>query len=118
MWINRFVYDSERMEYVKNREEARVLAVQNASHLATIDWMKTQINQLQHERAQLMFMATGARVQVPEIAKATPLGENPLLHMPTDFQDVGDEIAEQLGIYHAPDGTLTDTKPAPIEKDS
>lgn len=76
---------------------------------AQADWMKLRINQLEQERAQLTYQATGAKLNVPEIIRQ-PYGENPLLEMPMTFEDVGDIEASKLGIYHAQDGTLTTQK--------
>jgi hypothetical protein len=108
MWISRSEYQlllNDRLAAIAAIAETRAIASQNAVHVSTLDWMRVRINQLEKDRAALLFQATGARMSVPEIMPTEPDG-NPLLRLPTTFEDIGDDLASAVGIYHNPDGTL------------
>jgi hypothetical protein len=113
MWISRTEFFE--LLHAKSQAEgvAQALEKQVAVHQTSLDWMKVRVNQLESERAQLLFAATGAKLNVPEIIRRPVDDTNPLLELPAIFEDVGDEVADRLHIFHAADGTLTDRKPAP-----
>ncbi len=110
MWIKQAYFVQMVAERAEAVGKSHALELQNAAHQSTIDWMRAQLNQVQRERAQLLSAATGTRFTAPEIMRETP--EDRLQQLPTTFEDVGDEMAELLKLYHLPDGTLTDIKPA------
>jgi hypothetical protein len=96
MWLDRKAYEDQRAEGIKNHEEARVLAEQNRALQVTMDWFRVRINQLEIERAQLLFNYTGVKVSAPAITPA-PAPDDPARAVP-HFGDVGDEKAAALGI--------------------
>lgn len=111
MWISK----QDFLDLIKDKAmadgRAHELDKQVSVLQTSIDWMKIRVNQLEQERVALTYHATGAKLSAPEIVR-TDFGENPMLQLPTDFEDVGDELAGKLGLYHNSDGTLTTTKPA------
>ena len=78
----------------------------------TMDWMRTRLTQLEHERAMLIQNYMGITIKVPTVEKQhTPSPHvNPLFAAP-NFEDVGEDEAARMGISHNPDGTLRYTPP-------
>ena len=97
MWINRQTYEHLVFDGVKRNEEARVLDAQNRVLQVNLDWLRVRVNQLEHERAQLLFNYTGVKVAVPEIQRAPETPVHPLNELPS-FADVGEAEAARLGI--------------------
>lgn len=97
MWITRAAFDSLNAERIKSAEEARVLAHQNSNLAITLDWMRHRVQQLEQERAHLLFQYMGIKVQVPIIAPQEP-SQDDVLGGTNIFQDVGDEVAKRLKI--------------------
>ena len=97
MWINRQTYEHLVFDGVKRNEEARVLDAQNRVLQVNLDWLRVRVNQLEHERAQLLFNYTGVKVAVPEIQRAPETLVHPLNKLPS-FADVGEAEAVRLGI--------------------
>jgi hypothetical protein len=104
MIISRTTYDHMREDTIKAQVEARVLSEQNRALQTTIDWLRVRVNQVEKERAQLLFNYTGVKIETPSIEAAPPSG-HPLNQVP-HFNDVGDKEAARLGITWNPDGTL------------
>lgn len=106
MFISRKHYDDLRLEWAKNHEEARVLAQQNTALQVSLDWMRVRVNQVETERAQLLFLYTGVKVPVPTIAPAPQENPHAMLGAAVHFDDVGDEEASKLGLSWNSDGTV------------
>lgn len=113
MWIDRQTVDDLRVSNAAAQVECRVLAEQNKVLQTILDWVRMRVNQLEKERAVLLFNTTKLSFPVPEMAKidipvathATPQ-DNADATAPS-FDDPGDEIAAKMGISHRPDGTLS-----------
>lgn len=105
MWLDRKVYDDLRLDAAKNNTECRVLSEQNRALQVTQDWLRVRVNQLEMERAQMLFQYLGVKISTPsiEVKPAEPV--NPLAALP-HFDDLGDEESLRLGISHNADGTL------------
>ena len=97
MWITRVAFDTLNAERIKKSEEARVLAHQNSNLTITLDWMRHRVQQLEQERAHLLFQYMGIKVQVPTIVAPEP-SQDDVLGGANLFQDVGDEVAKRLHI--------------------
>lgn len=86
------------------------LAAQHRADQVSIDWLRHRVNQLEKERAILLREVTHLAIPTPEIATdhrntmtaALPDG----FSMPS-FEDVGDQMAERMGIKHDPEGHTT-----------
>lgn len=105
MFISRKVYDSDRMDLVKAREEARVLSNQNQALQAMMDWFRFRLTQVEKERAILVEHYLGIKIPVPEVAQeaAAALRDHPVVSEIMKaggniFADVGDHEAKRLGV--------------------
>ena len=103
MFLSRQVYDDLRDSLVKSQIESAALSQVNAQLNAHIEWMRVRLTQLEFERAQLLKKYMGVDVPVPSFEQPDP---SPDLNQTVDFSDIGDKMAEQLGIGWNPDGTL------------
>lgn len=74
----------------------------------TLDWLTMRVTQLEKERAQLLFMYTGVKVETPVIGTAptSPIPQNAPLDALPNFDDMGDEAAKKLGIDWDADGRV------------
>lgn len=104
MWVDRKMYDSLRMDYVKANEEARVLNNNYTALMTTLDWLRVRVTQLEMERAQLVYNYMGIKLPTPVIAR-TDERPDPNISLP-NFEDVGDKEAARLGLGWNADGTL------------
>ena len=105
MWIPSKVFDlfrisKESVEDLREdlaavRAERDLLRVQLATSQNHFDWLRTRINVLEAERAQLIEKAYGIKVPVPEIVR-TPT--SPMELNSDIFTDMGDENAKALGL--------------------
>ena len=113
MWINRHTYD-QLFALCHNLEKSiaasegirQTYSEQNKVLQVNLDWLRVRVNQLEHERAQLLFNFTGVKVAVPEVVQqkvseihGTPLNE-------ALFADMGDDEAAKQGVDWAEDGSL------------
>lgn len=99
-WITSVKLDEApklREENAALRAERDILKHQLSTSQFQLDWMRGQINTLQLERSALMSKAYDIRVPAPELVKYSALPQGP---KPEDFSfdDVGDEIARQMGL--------------------
>ena len=109
MFITRKFYEA----LVAAQTEARILSEQNKVLQANLDNARVRLNQIERERAGLLYAATGAKVAVPEFVQ-TPTEASSLQHMLEALpalEDIGDEAAERMGIGWNADGTLKFTNP-------
>jgi len=97
MWISRDMF--EKLIASRNLETGRAntLTEQNKVLQVNLDWLRTRVNQLEHERAQLLFNYTGVKVAVPEIQRTVETPVHPLTELPS-FADIGDAEAKRQGI--------------------
>lgn len=128
MWITREQREFERNQLQRAQDESHVLNLRlhdveaqnkqleiRVSHLvSTLDWFKHRLTQVEMERAQLIYAATGGRDPMPsQVKMAVPnfVGEplvsdvlnaqnNPFGTMGDDSLDPADQIPEQ--VQHMP----------------
>ena len=117
MWIRWQNFEALLTLEVTARAEARVLGEQNKVLQTHLDWLRIRVNQLEKERASLLFKITNISFAVPEMVQqdTTAPANNGIPHsfdqdQAPSFEDPGDEIAAHLGIEHTPDGRLKFTK--------
>jgi hypothetical protein len=70
------------------------------------DWLRIRVEQVERERAKLIELHFGVKVEVPHIRAAVEATPEQILNDLPTFADVGDAVAEKLGISWNPDGTL------------
>ena len=103
MFLSRKAYDDLRNEWLKAHAECTALSGVNAQLNAHIEWMRVRLTQLEYERAQLLRKYMGLDVPTPTFDAPD---EHPDPNQTMDFSDVGDAMADKLGIGWNPDGTL------------
>ena len=116
MWINR----KTREAMLAQTAEAAVAIAQSMARESTykeqnkvlqvnLDWLRTRVNQLEHERAQLIFNYMGIKIAVPEIQTVKQDDVHPLNAIP-HFNDVGDAEAARMGIGWDEEGRVAYSK--------
>lgn len=98
MWIDRKTYDDTRITNAKLQEETKQLTQRNAALETTVEWMRVRISQLELERQQMIYQYMGVKVSVPTIERQAPSQVAEVLNAMPDYNDVGDKMAEALGI--------------------
>jgi hypothetical protein len=123
MWVNKILFEtilvdnkaasvslSERWGELRASEAQRaMLREQKAKDDMTIDWMRHRVNALEKQNAILLQKAAGVIMPVPEIVPTRPgsMSVPDFNYMPS-FEDVGDEVAKQLGIRLDEEGKIAD----------
>lgn len=108
MWISRKFYE----DLAVARTEASTLKAQNAVLQANLDWARFRISQVEKERAQLLYVASGAKIAVPEFVQdpAASASGNFLNDLPS-MEDMGDELATRFGLSWDKDGKVVYGEP-------
>ena len=102
--ITREAISSLREELAAVRAERDTLKLQAAVDRTHTDWMRTKLNQLELERAALIERAYNIKLPaVPELIR-TPHAMPDPNSFTMNFDDVGDELARQLGLPVYGDG--------------
>ena len=104
MWINRRSYE-RLVQVIHNLEKSiassegirQTYAEQNKVLQVTLDWLRVRVNQLEHERAQLLLNYTGVKIIVPEIQKS-PEPKERSSNEAFSFSGLNDEEAARQGI--------------------
>ena len=110
MWINRKTFDNLLHERSQFQGVAQTLENQNRVLQANFDWLRTRVNQLETERAQLLWNYIGVKVPVPEIQRVQDQDPvHPLNELPS-FADVGDKEAARLGVGWDEEGRVVYSK--------
>ena len=116
MWINRHTYEQliadlhhVQSERTAAKESKYLFQEQNKVLQVNLDWLRTRVNQLEHERAQLIFNYMGVKIVVPEIQTVKQDDVHPLNAIP-HFNDVGDQEAARLGIGWDTEGRVAYSK--------
>lgn len=95
-----------REELAATRSELVLTKAQLQHSQTSFDWLKSRVNALEIERAQLMQKAYGISVPVPEVVRTTvPMPASNMLDLNSAlFEDIGDDAARELGqpIYGLP----------------
>lgn len=97
MWISRLVYDDLRDSALKANTVAAELRTQNLQLKSTMDWMTLRLNQLEHERAQLIHNYMGVKISVPTI-EPEPVKLSDVLGETVSFEDMGDTEAAKNNV--------------------
>ncbi len=105
MWITRLAFDSLNTERIKATEEARVLSHQNEKLSVTLAWALQRVEQIERERARLLWQYMGVKVEVPVAVKPEPT-EDDVVGGATLFNDIGNDKAKALGIEWDDNGEL------------
>jgi hypothetical protein len=116
MWINRQTFD-RLLKVANDLEKAltssegirQTYVEQNRVLQVNLDWLRTRVNQLEHERAQLLWNYVGVKIAVPEIQRAERVMDtvtHPLTELPS-FEDMGDEEAKRQGVSWNEEGRVT-----------
>lgn len=82
-----------REELAALRTERDTLRTQLISTQANFEWVRSRINVLEVERAQLLEKAYNIKTPVPEIARTAA----PEMIEAFSFNDMGDDMARKLG---------------------
>ena len=77
MFISKKAYQDLRDENIKLQAECRVLDQQNKVLQVNLDHFRIRANQIEKERAQLIFHALGVKIPIPEIFRADPTSNGP-----------------------------------------
>jgi len=93
--ISKQAVDSQREELAALRAERDMLRLQLASSQNHFDWLRIRVNTLEVERAQLIEKAYGMKIPVPEIVRPA---KSPLELNSDMFNDMGDDLAKQVGL--------------------
>jgi len=77
------------------RAERDTMKIQLATNEVHCDWLRTKVNQLEMERAQLIRQVYKLELPVPELVKTPNRDDRFRL---TNFEDIGDVRAKELGL--------------------
>lgn len=105
MFVPKSVFNDLNVRAISAEAKRSQLEVHVASLTSHIEWLQVRLTQLEFERAQLLQRYMGVTVPVPTFEKAPVLDASDLSNTP-DFNDIGDEEAQRLGIGWNADGTL------------
>lgn len=105
MFLSRAVFDAINAERIQAVERAKVLAEQMAAMRTQMEWFCHRVQQLEQERARLLWQYMGVKVETPQFVKPDP-PQDDVLGGANVFQDIGDEAATQAGIGWHDDGTV------------
>lgn len=105
MWISREAYERLHRDAIE--------------HKTLAEWLRVRVNQLERERALLLQRALALPMEAPELLREEParpiapptthdlVRANGLPHLAgIDFDDLGDELAQSLGIDHDSEGRI------------
>lgn len=106
MWVDRNTFYGVQGELTLRQHESATLREQNKILETNLNWMRVRVNQLEKERAQLLYHITEIKIPVPEIKIPEMPRSGDVFNALPSFEDMGDEEAKAEGIRHAPDGTL------------
>jgi len=107
MWLPRSVHEETSEARLRAEAVRDALIKHNIQLTAHMEWMRIRMTQLELERAALLKRYLGVDVPVPTFEQtAPPVDPNETI----DFHDIGDAMADKLGISWGPDGTLTYAK--------
>lgn len=79
-----------------------------------LDWFRVRLTQVEAERAKLLYLHTGVKMETPSFERSTPEDDQQRSALPdmiagfAGFQDVGDEEARKLGIEWDDEGKIKD----------
>ena len=95
--ISKQTVDELRIDLAVARSERDILRTQLTAANTNIDWLRTKVNALEMERHGLIERAYQIKLpSVPELVR-TPIEFDPTVFHQNHFDDVGNELARQLG---------------------
>lgn len=107
MWVSQKTLRELHKQLWETLAVNKALEARIAAQTVTQTWLASRVNQVEHERAQLLFNYTGVQMNVPKLtAPSTQPPVEDTLAQAVTFADVGDEIAQKMGISWADDGSL------------
>lgn len=131
MWLRRQDYDRLTNELADARGARDVLRRELAIRQQNVDWLTSHVNRLELERAELLKRVLNITLPVPVIAREPeshpelahalglgqpiperprPEGEDPGVAAAamglSSFEDMGDTLAERLGVGHDSAGNV------------
>ena len=109
MFVSRVFY----AELVEARTEVRVLSETNKVLQAHLDNARLRLNQLEKERAQMLYALSGTKIETPEFSRQNGAYAGSMTSL-TDLpgiEDIGDELAAHLGIGWDKDGRVSYADP-------
>ena len=104
MFLSRHAFDELRGDYIKANAAREALTLQVANLNAHISWLQIRLTEMSLERAAMMKRYLN--IEVPTATFEQQNQDLPQIESTMDFRDVGDRMAEQLGIGWNDDGTL------------
>lgn len=104
MWLDRGVYEDLVVREARSRAAATALERQMGAIITMNDWLRIRTEQLERERAQLLLLYTGVKVDIPQVRHDSSI-EDVAAGIP-NFEGLNDDEAGKLGIAWNPDGTV------------
>jgi predicted nuclease with TOPRIM domain len=95
--ISKEAVDDVRQELAVVRAERDALKVQVATTQSNFDWLRAKVNQLEFENKALIQKAYDIQLPVPELVRRNPSTDF-LSNIDHGFNDIGEELARQLGL--------------------
>jgi hypothetical protein len=96
--VSKDAFDTLKIDHAAARAEADALKTENMRLSIQCDWLRLRLNQLEFERTALLEKAYQIRVPAVEIARQPKLDPSFDPRNFTGFEDVGDDIAKELGL--------------------
>lgn len=112
MWISQTAYLETQKLLMQAIAERDAIRQQQAALTTTNDWLMHRVTQLERERAKMIEVNYGVKVDVPVIEKeagrVAGIGQfsDQVLMQSISFDDMGDEAAAAAGIGWTDSGTL------------
>jgi len=113
VFISKKAYQDLRDENIKLQAECRVLDQQNKVLQVNLDHFRIRANQIEKERAQLIFHALGVKIPTPEIHRVEPVFDSGSTHPFSEsdiFNGLSDTEAAAQGVDWDAEGRLVYTK--------
>ena len=109
MWIDRKIYATVEARAVAAEAIKTHLERENLQLIATNDWLRFRLSQVERERALMLNHYMGIKIEVPEIERVSPdpsrVAGHPLMQT-LSFADMGDAEAQKQGISWNGDGSV------------
>ena len=113
MWITQAAYLETQRALLQAIAERDAIRQQQAALTTTNDWLMHRVTQLERERAKMIEVNYGVKLDVPVIthdsaARIAGVGQfsDQVLMQSINFDDMGDEEAARQGISWNEDGSL------------
>lgn len=96
--VNIALVNDLRQELTAVKTERDALKLQAAVNQNNFEWIRTRVNALEMERAQLIQKAYGINLPVPEVVRTPRPGQGPEdTGNQFSFDDLGEDMARKLG---------------------